>query len=480
MKELFTDNNSKQESVTAADVAIIGAGVCGLYAALTLARFGKKVVVIEKEERVGGLAAGFKFGENYCDFGVHMLHAFNKEIFEDCASLMAEERIEVALDARIKWGETTCKYPLKFSDMLGVMPVGTLFRCVAGLLIAELSGAKRRKNIENAEDALIAFYGPPLYEFFFEEFTHRYWGIHPRELSAEFIRRKMPRLSAVDFVRKLMPSFSRKGKSKEGLVESALDTETLHYSKTGAETLPRVLAREVEKLGGRIELNQKVESIKEIGDVFDKGYKVETGDFEIKVKQVINTAPLPLFLGMLDDVPEAVKLAVAKLSYKPTVISALLVKKEQCMEGLYTYYRIRVFHRVGAPKNAGLVVKPKGHSLLIVESTCSLGDERWNSGSSYRGKVVLDLEEEGIVEKGEIVDWMHLRNAYGYPIYNLGFEKALKQVMNWIAVTDGLHTAGRQGAFTYPAMHTAMQMGKSAAHAVLGPVELGVADTRVY
>ena len=155
-------------------ILIIGSGVCGLYAGITLLRSGAQVTIIEKEPRIGGLAAGFKFGENFCDFGVHMLHAFNKEIFEDCAAMMGDERIEAALDARIRWGGTSCRYPLKFKDMLRAMPPFTLFRCVTGLVIAELTGAKKRASIDNAEDALIAFYGAPLYEYFFEEFTHKY------------------------------------------------------------------------------------------------------------------------------------------------------------------------------------------------------------------------------------------------------------------------------------------------------------------
>jgi protoporphyrinogen oxidase len=246
------------ESNTHPRVLIIGSGVCGLYAGLTLARAGAKVAILEKEPRIGGLAAGFKFGENFCDFGVHMLHAFNQEIFEDCAALMGEERIEAALDARIRWGGTSCRYPLRFRDMLKAMPLFTLSRCVLGLLIAEFTGAKKRKGINNAEDALVAFYGAPLYEYFFEEFTHQYWNIHPRNLSAEFIRRKMPRLSAVDMLRKFLPF---KKKTYPDVTESALDTETLHYSKTGSETLPRSLAQEFTKLGGKLLTEARITSI---------------------------------------------------------------------------------------------------------------------------------------------------------------------------------------------------------------------------
>lgn len=448
---------------SAVEVLIIGSGVCGLYAGLCLARSGAEVTILEKEPRIGGLAAGFKFGENFCDFGVHMLHAFNQEIYEDCAELMGDERIEAALDARIRWAGTSCRYPLKFIDMLSAMPPFTLFRCVSGLVIAELTGAKHRDNIENAEDALIAFYGSPLYEYFFEEFTHRYWNIHPRDLSAEFIRRKMPRLSAVDILRKLLP-FRKKNQSS--VTESALDTETLHYSKTGSESLPRALANEFTRLGGKILTDATLTSISLTQSRVN--YIHSELEQQWQGNQILSTAPLHSLISLLgDEVPERIDTAVAALKYKPTVVYALLVKKGRCMDGLYTYYRNRTFHRVGEPKNAGLVVKPEGHTILIVEATCELDDDKWLGSDNYKKEIVRDLVDENICVENEIVEWNLMRSANGYPIYTNGFDTHLAEIQTWIDQQSNLRSTGRQGAFCYPAMHSAMQLGKTAADEII-------------
>ena len=443
------------DSAQNVDVIILGGGLCGLYAGITACREGKSVLLLEKEDHLGGLAAGFKFGENFCDFGVHMLHAFNKEVFEDCAAILGEERIEVALDARIQWGNTLCRYPLKFTDMLGAMSPITLFRCVAGLLLAEVSGAKKSAQIETAEDALVAYYGSPLYEFFFEEFTHKYWGIHPEELSAEFVRRKMPRLSAVDMLRKLFPFLS---KNKEGLVESALDHETLHYSRNGAEALPRCLEAEFRRLGGSVVTGVKVEAMSRK----DGRVHVKTPLSTYSAANFLNTAPLHAFVQVCDFADETIQQAARQLTYKPTVVDALLVKKESCIESLYTYYRNRRFHRVGEPKNAGMQVRPEGYTVLIVEATCEVGDDAWEGNEAYWEQIKKDLEAEGICLGEEVVDRLHLKNAHGYPVYNLGFEKHLEAIHAWLEEYPEMKSTGRQGGFTYPAMHTAMQMGKTA------------------
>ncbi len=444
-------------------VLIIGSGVCGLYAGLTLVRAGAEVTLLEKEPRVGGLAAGYKFGENFCDFGVHMLHAFNKEIFEDCASLMGNERIEAALDARIRWGGTSCKYPLKFKDMLKAMPPITLARCAIGLLIAELTRARKRAAIHNAEDALIAFYGAPLYEYFFEEFTHRYWNIHPRDLSAEFIRRKMPRLSALDFLRKFLPF---RNKHHAGITESAIDKEILHYSKTGSETLPRSLTTAFLNHGGKLLIESQLTQISL--NPCRARYFHQGQEHHWQGNYIINTAPLhTLFALLRNEAPPELHTAVAQLNYKPTVVYALLVNKEKCMDGLYTYYRNKTFHRIGEPKNAGFVVNPQDHTILIVESTCDIEDYKWHGSDQFRQEIIAGLEEEQLCSAEEIISWNHMRSPNGYPIFTNGFDTHLEKLNTWINQQSQLISTGRQGAFCYPAMHSAMQLGKIAAQEVI-------------
>ena len=65
------------------------------------------------------------------------------------------------------------------------------------------------------------------------------------------------------------------------------------------------------------------------------------------------------------------------LRYKPIVIYGLLVKKEKVLDALYIYYKRHIFHRIGEPKNAGLIVNPPDHTVLIVEMTCEIGDPKW-------------------------------------------------------------------------------------------------------
>lgn len=434
---------------------VILGGVCGLYAGLTALRKGYQVILLEKDDQPGGLAAGLKRGGNFYDQGVHMLHAHDREIYEDIAGLMGEERVPVTLDARILWNNRSYRYPLRGLDILAGMNPLELLRCSVGLVLADVANRlnQTQADAKTAEEALIATYGAPLYEFFFEEFTHRYWNLHPRQLSAEFVRRKMPRLNVLDLLKNCLPKFLQR-RSKDLVVESALTDETLHYSATGSETLPRVMAAEIERLGGKIHYGVRIQ------EVGARLVKLEEGDLPYDL--LLSTIPLPEFVRLNTSAPAEVREAAARLTFKPIATYGLLVLRERCLEGLYTYYRNRIFHRVGEPSNAALEVTPEGHTVLIVEMTCDRDDPKWNDAEEIRQTVSRDLEIEGICDPDEIVEWHHFTNPHGYPIYRLHFEKDLERVRSWLDGLENIESTGRQGGFTYPGMHQAMRMGQVA------------------
>lgn len=453
-------------------IVVLGAGPCGLYAARVLTQQGYRVSIIEKQAKPGGLATSHFYNNNWYDMGVHMFHAFDQEIFNDVKTMMAEERIEVDLNAKIKWAGGFFRYPLQFQDMIKGIPFFKLTYQVLNLFTAQIKNSLAPKTAVNAEEALIQLYGRPLYEFFFEEFTHNYWGIHPQQLSATFISTKMPKLTAVDVLKKGLEKIGIKEKVKA--TESALTQETLHYSRTGAETMPRRVAAAITAAGGEIYYNAEVKQV--IADnnnhinqiVFQQGTDVQT----IACDGCVSTIPINNLVNALQPTcPIEVEKAAQFIRYKPIVIYGLLVDKPQCLDSLYIYYRNRIFHRVGEPKNAGVVVNPPNYTTLIVEMTCEVGDDKWLGTAAIKEQILAQLAEEGICEPHQVRE-IHLSHSEtGYPIFDLGFEPHLATIKNYLQQFVNLQSTGRQGAFTYPNMHSAMRMGAKAAEALMTHVK---------
>lgn len=451
-------------------VAILGGGPCGLYAARVLSRAGISVTVLDKGARPGGLATSHQRGSNWYDMGCHMLHEFDNEIYQDMMALMGNESIPVQLDAKIRWSGAFYRYPLQFQDMIRGIPPATLIHYCLGLFAAQIRSSLVPWIPKNAEEALIMLYGTPLYEFFFKDFTHRYWGIHPSKLSATFITTKMPRLSAVDVIKRALSKIGIKDRSVKA-VDSALLDETLHYSRTGAEAMPRHIAKAVTTAGGNIIQNAEVTQViydTDSSRVTHIVYHHEGIDHTLACDECISTIPIPhLLLRTSPPPPAPVLNAASEIRYKPIAIYGLLVKKTKCIDGLYIYYRDRAFHRVGEPKNAGLIVEPPDHSVLIVETTCEIGDAKWNGTPEAKDQIFADLELENICHRDDIVETHILHSETGYPLFSLGFEPYLAQLKSWVNSISNLQSVGRQGGFTYPNMHSAMRMGATAASTVL-------------
>lgn len=477
MPETDTSTSRGAELQSDRPVVILGGGPCGLYAALTLARNGRRCLILEKESVVGGLARGHRRGDNFYDLGVHMLHAFDKEVFETVSSIMGDERIEVPLNAKIKWADSFYRYPLQFGDMVKGMNPLLLARCCAGLLISQAYHKLRPSKPENAEEALIQLYGKPLYRFFFKEFTTRYWGFEPTRLSATFITTKMPRLSAVDVLRKMFAKVGI-GNNEVQAVESALSEETLHYSRKGAEVMPRRLAEEIVALGCEVVTDASVDQVElDAGGERAAAVHYRVGDDpemrRVDCSEIISTIPVRSLVDTIgEQVPAAVRESACRLRNKAIAVYGLLVNKPRAIDALYIYYRDKAFHRVGEPKNAGLLVNPPDHTVLIVETTCEVGDAKWNGDDSAREAIFNDLEAEKVCQREDIVEVNLLKTPHGYPVFSLGFEPHLEAVNTFIDGIENLQTTGRQGGFCYPNMHKAMRMGADAADRVLANTAL--------
>ncbi len=462
-------------------VVVLGAGVCGLYAARTLAGRGARVTVLEKAEIVGGLAGGRERNGNHYDFGVHQLHAFDAAIFEDIRALMGDRLIPTQKAALIRYGDGYRRYPLEFFDLLTGIPAWTLARAMAGLVAQQVVNRLRPgPPPANAEEALIQLYGRPLYGFFFRDFTHRYWGIPPAELSAAFVRSKMPRLSAVDVVKKALSRFGVKDDAGTA-VESALRDETLWYSRTGAREMPMALADAIAARGGEVRLNATVTAVVVDAQRTDDGarriraVRYVDGDgagHEIACDACLSTIPVSALVRALgDDAPADVRTAGAALRHKAVAVYGLLVKKPRVLDAQYVYYRDRIFHRIAEPSNSGMEVQPAGHTVVLVETTCDVGDDRWNGGDATRQRIVADMQAEGLLAPEDIVEWHHFADAHAYPVFDLGFELHLARIEAHLAAFTNLRSTGRQGAFCFPNMHGAMRMGADTAVSMLAALD---------
>src|SRR5215207_3311334 len=105
-------------------VVILGGGVAGLAAAYRLLQLqpGWQVTIVEKADRVGGLAVGWRNDEFAADLGPHRIYTELTEIEALLPELIAKDQmITVQRRSELLLGGHYYRYPVRATELLRVM-----------------------------------------------------------------------------------------------------------------------------------------------------------------------------------------------------------------------------------------------------------------------------------------------------------------------------------------------------------------------
>ena len=177
------------------DVVVAGAGLWGCTVARVLAESGRRVLVLEKRAAVGGnvrCEIDSETGIEVHTYGSHIFHTHLDDVWN-------------FVNRFITFNGYQHKVLARYEDKTYFLPLGlTLVNQFYGLNITpselpafiakEAAGSKEEVGL-NFETQAISFIGRPLYEAFIREYTRKQWGMDPRELSADIIRRLPVRAS---------------------------------------------------------------------------------------------------------------------------------------------------------------------------------------------------------------------------------------------------------------------------------------------
>ena len=102
------------------DVIIIGGGVSGLMAGIELAQNGKKVIILEKEDVVGGQCKTEVMnvkGDKYrFDYGGHRFITHNKELLAFVEEVLGDDLLVAQRSSVILHQNKVYEYPLNLKN----------------------------------------------------------------------------------------------------------------------------------------------------------------------------------------------------------------------------------------------------------------------------------------------------------------------------------------------------------------------------
>lgn len=448
---------------------ILGAGASGLSAGWKLAQGGAEVTIIEKEPYVGGLGASIERGGAFFDFGPHTFF-LDDDLVDEFYQVIKREEVNVfKVSAKIKFGNKYYFYPLDALDILIKLNPLVALKCLFDYFIASTKMKIRLPVDDSAESWIINRFGKSLYQTYFETYTEKVWGLHPKFIASSFTEERIPLLS----LREAFQSAFTKIISR--LLKGELSSKRQYlkwgyYPNKGSGAFYNKLANKILSLGGTIHLNSNLKGVvinkhilKAIS--FEKDQNVETVDCD----SAVSTIPLSDLINKVTPSPDNFIInASNSLRFRALVFVNLLVKKCEIFEGRMTYFYNKTFNRISELNKFSDTLVPEGLTGLCAEITCDKGNEIWNADEpELCGRIIKELETEGLISKNDVMDAFVTRKEYGYPVADLNYEKNRKILFDFIMNTKNLYVTGRQGLFRYLQMDHCIKKGFSLAEHIL-------------
>ena len=426
------------------DVAVIGAGLTGMSAALRLQEAGIEHRIFEKLGHAGGHAItvedrGYRF-----DRTGHLLHLRDPLMREKVIDWIGPDHYEVQRQSVIWSNGVYTRYPFQ-ANTFG-LPPDVAYECVLGFLKAHF----RTESVEpqNFEEFSLSHFGEGISKHFMIPYNSRLWGVHPREITSAWCQRFVP-----------LPKLEDVIAGAVGLNDRELGyNKNFIYPAMGIGELSRAMHRDLPAL----ELSRAPTRID------FKNRRLHFADASIGYRALINTAPLPVLIGLLDDPPSDVRHAASRLrcTHLYYLDVALEVPCGKPVHWIYVPEDKYPFYRVGCYSNFSPRMAPPGKANLYVELA---GREPPDVGKLLP-RVAAGLVEMGLIAKPSDIAFAELREiVWAYVIFDEGYFAALDVIKPFLE-RMGIISAGRYGEWNYSSMEDALMMGRAAAERAAGLV----------
>ena len=492
-------------------VVIIGAGPAGLTAANELLKDNNdyEIVLLEESQAIGGISQTVRYNGNRMAIGGHRFFSKSDEVMKWWSNLMPiqgkpsfddkllgrEKPLEQGgpdpeKEDRVMLVRTRVSriyYKKKFFDYPVTMSASTIKNMGFGTTMSAGFSYMKSAMFKKPEDSLENFYinrfGKKLYSMFFEGYTEKLWGRHPRDISADWGSQRVKGLS-IRAVIKDMFSKAFGGKKKNKEVETSL-IEQFWYPKFGPGQLWETAAKCAVEKGAVILKDHKVRSIVcETGKITSVICDTPEGEKKIDGDIFISSMPVKdLIGGMTGDKPDdKIREYAEGLPYRDFVTVGLLVKRlalenktniktlGNIVPDCWIYVqepgvklgRIQIFNNW----SPYMVKDPENTVWIGLEFFCDEGDDFWSLSDEECIRLgVSELEGMGVIKAEDVIDSHREKVKKAYPAYFDTYAH-MNEIISCLDGYENLFCVGRNGQHRYNNMDHSMLTAIRAAQAI--------------
>ncbi len=440
-------------------VVVLGGGPAGCGAAYQLRRTGRATVtLLERQTVVGGNAGSFEWGGQWLDYGSHRLHhTIHPDILADVQRLLGDDFGDFDRHGRIRLRGQWLHFPIQTFDLLRRLDKGFALGMVKDLVMRKL---RRPDPGSTFASVLLANLGPTMCHHFYFPYSRKLWGKEPETLSGIQAQKRVTAGSFGKLIKRLLKPV---GGGK------------YYYMRKGYGQISQAYADAATAAGAELALGwgaAKVARSTEPGYMWTVTAERGSERRTIHADHVWSTIPVTLLARISEPAPPASVMAAAQqITYRAMVLVYVQLPVDQYTATDAHYFpegNVRVT-RLSEPKNYFRSTAPRGTTVLCAEYPCTVGDEVWSSNEAQLAELVArDTATSGIPLPAKPIAVHVRRLPQAYPIYQMGYEKPLGALDDWMASQPNLLVYGRQGLFAHDNTHHALFMAYSAVDC-LGP-----------
>jgi len=173
------------------DYIIVGAGLFGSVFAYEATKAGKKCLVIDRRNHIGGNVYTEEVeGINVHKYGAHIFHTSNKEIWDYMNSFVEFNRYTNSPIAKYKDELYNLPFNMNtFHSLWGVKTPEEAKIKIAEQMQEAVADCGQAKEPQNLEEQALRLIGKDIYEKLIKGYTEKQWGKFATELPAFIIKR---------------------------------------------------------------------------------------------------------------------------------------------------------------------------------------------------------------------------------------------------------------------------------------------------
>jgi protoporphyrinogen oxidase len=417
---------------------ILGGGLAGLAAG-----HASGAPVYEAAATTGGKAASRSVDGFVFDHGIHVLQTRNRRLL----GRLGEWGVQFEDHRRSGYIYSHGRYhAYPFQVNTARLPMAVRLRCVSGFLCRP-----RRAPVRSYEEWMHRHLGGGFAETFLIPYSEKFWTVHPREMTCEWVASRVPTPRLREVLR---------GAVREH--DSGLGTHvTFRYPRTSSHAAGYgVIARSLEGQGVDVHTGMRATRIDTAKSLVEFN-----GRIFMRYKHLISTLPLPQLVDLLVDAPEQIRRAASRLRHNSIFVVNLGVDRSRLSPMHWVHFPEREFpfFRISFPSNFTEGLAPAGTSSVAAEVAYS--DWKPLRRQSIVEEVIDGLRRVGVLRREDVIlvrDTMEITD--GYVIYDRFRRPAVHAIHTYLR-QRGIYPCGRYGHWAYlwsdQAIHSGLKTARS-------------------